>query len=97
MATDTRPPKALQRGQLGLFGVIMVIGVAVLAIPVWGDLRPGQASPYNTLPWLTLGLLAVGVAYPLVLGAWRPRVLEQAPALLEGEESLATDPLPIGG
>jgi APA family basic amino acid/polyamine antiporter len=80
-----------------LWLVTPVIGVAVLAIPVWGDLRPGQASPYNTLPWLTLGLLAVGVAYPLILGAWRPRVLEQAPALLEGEESLATDPLPIGG
>jgi len=80
-----------------LWVVIPVIGAAVLGIPIWGDLRPGQPSPYNTLPWLTLGLIAVGVAYPLILGAWRPRVLEQAPALLEGEESLASDPLPIGG
>ena len=69
----------------------------MLAIPIWGDLKPGQASPYNTRPWLTLGLIAVGIAYPLILGAWRPRVLEQAPALLEGEQSLASDPLPIGG
>ncbi len=38
-----------------LWVVTPVIGVAVLAIPVWGDLRPGQASPYNILPWLTLG------------------------------------------
>jgi amino acid transporter len=34
-----------------LWVVVPVIGVAVLAIPVWGDLRPGQVSPYNTLPW----------------------------------------------
>jgi amino acid transporter len=79
-----------------LWVVTPVIGVAVLALPVWGDLKPGQASPYNTLPWLTIGLILAGVAYALVLGAWRPDVLERAPALLEGEDSLATDPLVSG-
>jgi hypothetical protein len=33
------------------------------------------------------------VIYALVLAAVRPRALERAPALLEGDESLATDPL----
>lgn len=80
-----------------LWVVTPVIGVIVLALPIWGDLRPGQPSPFNTLPWLTIGLIAVGIGYALVLGAWRPQVLERAPALLEGEDSLATDPLPIGG
>jgi hypothetical protein len=41
--------------------VVPMIGVAVLAIPVWGDLWPGQASPYNTLPWLTTALIATGI------------------------------------
>jgi hypothetical protein len=68
-------------------------GVIVLAIPIWGDLRPGQPSPYNVLPWLTLGLIAVGVIYAAVLALARPAALERAPALLEGDESLATDPL----
>ncbi|MGI9005356.1 MAG: APC family permease [Streptosporangiaceae bacterium] len=79
----------------GLWVITPVVGIVVLAIPIWGDLRPGQPSPYNTLPWLTIGLIAVGVVYALVLAAWRPQVLERAPALLEGEDSLATDPLPI--
>ncbi|HYK31889.1 MAG TPA: APC family permease [Streptosporangiaceae bacterium] len=78
-----------------LWVVTPVVGVIVLAIPIWGDLRPGQASPYNTLPWLTIGLIAVGAVYALVLGAVRPQALERAPALLEGDDSLATDPLPI--
>jgi uncharacterized membrane protein len=78
-----------------LWVVVPVIGVAVLAVPVWGDLRPGQPSPYNILPWLTLGLIALGVVYALVLGVLRPEALERAPALLEGDESLATDPLVI--
>jgi hypothetical protein len=69
----------------------------VLAIPIWGDLRPGQPSPYNTLPWLTIGLIAVGVIYAVVLGMVRPEALKRAPALLEGDESLATDPLVTKG
>jgi amino acid transporter len=76
-----------------LWVVVPVIGVAVLAVPVWGDLRPGQASPYNILPWLTLGLIALGVIYALVLGVVRPDALRRAPALLEGDESLSTDPV----
>jgi amino acid transporter len=79
-----------------LWLVTPIVGAAVLLIPIWGDLRPGQPSPFNTLPWLTLGLIAVGVIYAVVLGATRPDVLERAPALLEGEESLETDPMPAG-
>jgi amino acid transporter len=81
------------RKNIWLWVVTPVVGVAVLAIPIWGDLRPGQPSPFNTLPWLTIGLIAAGIIYALVLGALRPRVLQRAPALLEGEDSLATDPL----
>ena len=65
----------------------------MLAVPVWGDLRPGQPSPYNIPPWLTIGLIALGVGYALVLGRLRHDALERAPALLEGEQSLATDPI----
>jgi hypothetical protein len=38
----------------------------------------------------------VGAGYALVPGAVRPRALARAPALLQGDESLATDPLPAG-
>ena len=75
-----------------LWVVVPVIGVAVMAIPVWGDLRPGQSSPFNTLPWLTIALIAAGIIYALVLARLRPRALEQAPALLEGGDG--EDPAP---
>ena len=61
-----------------------IIGIAVLAIAIWGDLRPGQPSPYNTLPWLTIALIVFGIAYTAILGAVRPHVLKSAPTLLEG-------------
>jgi hypothetical protein len=40
-----------------LWVVVPLIGIVVLAIPVWGDLRPGQPSPLNNLPWLTALLI----------------------------------------
>jgi amino acid transporter len=83
------------RKNVWLWIVTPVVGVIVLLIPIWGDLRPGQPSPYNILPWLTLGLIAVGVIYAAVLSVARPAVLRRAPALLEGDESLAVDPLPV--
>ncbi len=81
---------------LWLWVITPVAGIIVLAIPIWGDLRPGQPSPYNTLPWLTIGLIAVGVGYALVLGAVRPAALKRAPALLEGAAD-DPDPQPVTG
>ncbi len=69
--------------------VTPVIGVLVLAIPIWGDLRPGQPAPYSYLPWLTIGLIAAGIIYMLALQAARPRALDRAVALLEGEVEAA--------
>lgn len=82
-----------------LWVVVPVIGVAVLGIPIWADLKPGQPSPYNWLPLLTLALVAAGFIYQLVLGAVRPAALQMASALLEGDEDQApdTDSVPTAG
>jgi amino acid transporter len=73
--------------------VTPVIGVGVLAIPIWGDLRPGQPAPYSYLPWLTIALIAAGIIYMLVLWAVRPRAMDQAVSLLEGEVEAASPAL----
>jgi amino acid transporter len=70
--------------------VTPVIGVLVLAIPIWGDLRPGQPAPYSYLPWLTIALIAAGVVYMLVLSRVRPQAVEHAVANLEGEIEAAS-------
>ena len=75
-----------EQGHWLLWLLVPVIGIIVLAIPVWGDLRPGQPSPYKYLPWLTIALIAVGVLYMLYLRVTKPDVLEHAASLLEGVE-----------
>ena len=77
-----------------LWLVVPIIGVLVLLIPVWGNLRLHQGGIFDWMPGMSLGLVAVGVCYTLVLAATRPEVLAAAPALLEGAEAIETDPLP---
>ncbi|HEV7567440.1 MAG TPA: APC family permease [Microbacteriaceae bacterium] len=73
---------------------IPIVGLIVLAIPVWGDLRPGQAAPFDALPWLTIGLVLLGIVYTVILSLVRPDVMKNAPALLEGADALEGDPVP---
>lgn len=68
-----------------------IIGAAVLLIPFWGDFQPGQAAPFSYLPWLTVALVLVGVAYMLVLRSRRPRVMARAADLLVGEADEGTE------
>ena len=77
-----------------LWLVVPVIGILVLAIPVWGNLRPFQGGAFDWLPLLSLGLIALGVIYTVILAVTRPKALTNAPALLEGAEALEGDPLP---
>ncbi len=74
------------RSKVWLQLVVPIIGILILAIPIYGDLQPGQAAPYNSLPYLTVALIAVGVAYALYLGKRKPDVMRKAPSLLEGVE-----------
>jgi hypothetical protein len=79
-----------------LWVVVPIIGLLVLLIPVWGNLRPGQGGIFDWMPLMSILLIAVGVVYTVVLAATRPAVLAAAPALLEGAEALSTDPVPPG-
>jgi hypothetical protein len=64
-----------ERGHVVTQFLLPLVGIAVLIIPVWGDLQPGQAAPYKYLPWCTIALAAVAVVYMLGLRARKPEVM----------------------
>ena len=70
-----------------LWVVVPVVGMLVLLIPVWGNLRLGQEGAFAIMPVLSILLIAVGVVYTVVHAVTRPQVLAAAPALLEGAEA----------
>ena len=53
-------------------GLVPLIGIGVLALPIWGFFAPGQAAPYNSFGWIFLGLIILSVAWASYIMFTRP-------------------------
>lgn len=73
-----------QQGELKAGHVVTAVAsVALLIVPVVGVLYPVPAYPQNLLPYVFVGLLALGVAYFLYIQRRAPGVLKQIEQDLE--------------
>ncbi|HEY6409102.1 MAG TPA: hypothetical protein VIY29_16705, partial [Ktedonobacteraceae bacterium] len=41
--------------------VIPILGVAALAYPLWAVAQPGQAFPYNLVPYIVIAWIVLGI------------------------------------
>jgi amino acid transporter len=76
--------------------VLPVLGIAVLAIPLVGQLYPVPAAPLNFFPYLVLLFIVVMAVVAFTIGRNRPEVLRRAGTVMatgEADEDLtaATD------
>lgn len=77
-----------RRGELTATTIVMsVLSVAMLAVATVGSIVLSPTTPYNYLPYVFLGVLALGVARFLYLRAKDPHVIEAIEADLVGEFS----------
>jgi amino acid transporter len=60
-------------------------GIAVLALPYYYNLKPGQASPLDLVPWVLAGAVVATVAYVAWVRGARPAQLADAGRILAGE------------
>jgi amino acid transporter len=49
--------------------VLPLLGVAAIAFPLYELVKPGQTPPFSRFPWITAGIIVVGLIYALVLNA----------------------------
>jgi amino acid transporter len=54
--------------------VLPLLGVLAIGFPLYELVKPGQPSPFNVFPWISLAVIVVAVGYALVLNA-RDRTL----------------------
>ena len=52
--------------------VMPVVGTLVMLFPLWGFVQPGQAWPFNVLPWIVLGALVLSLIYGVVIARLSP-------------------------
>ncbi|HET9147408.1 MAG TPA: APC family permease [Acetobacteraceae bacterium] len=66
--------------------IIPVIGTILMLFPLWGLVQPGQPSPFNLFPWISLGVLIISVIYGIVLERRRPDLVQSIGSYVADEE-----------
>ncbi|HET9999884.1 MAG TPA: APC family permease [Ktedonobacteraceae bacterium] len=72
--------------------VVPILGIAALAYPLWSVAQPGQAYPYNLVPYIAIGWIVLGAIVYFYFRARAPEKLTKLGAFL-AEESLSEDRL----
>lgn len=76
--------------------IVPIIGVLVLAYPLWSISQPGQSYPYNLIPYIVLAWLVIGVSVFFYLRSTAPEKLKSVGSFL-AEENLSEDLLLLDG
>jgi amino acid transporter len=64
---------------------VPIVGSAVLAIPYYYNLKPGQVHPLNLIPWFLVAIGVLAVVYTVVIAVRRPDKVDHAGRILAGE------------
>jgi amino acid transporter len=62
--------------------VLPILGIAVLAYPLWSIVQPGQPAPFNLVPFICLGWVLLGVIVYLYLRSRAPEKLAAVGTIL---------------
>jgi amino acid transporter len=65
--------------------VLPVLGMAVIAVPVYYLCKPGQPDPYNWFPYAALGIAVVAVIYAIVLTRRDPALGDRVGSIIADE------------
>ena len=73
--------------------ILPVLGVLLMAIPIYGLVGTNPAWPYNLFPWLVVVYIVIALAIAFWLERTRPADLREAGKILSAEYDVA-DPAP---
>jgi amino acid transporter len=62
--------------------ILPVIGILLLAIPIYGQVYPVPPAPLNTFPYIIVALIVIMTVVAVVIGRRRPELLLRAGAVL---------------
>jgi amino acid transporter len=79
--TWRRPDRSLWRHV-----VLPALGIAAIAFPYYELVKPGQPSPYNLFPYVTIVFVVVALVHALLLRRRDPRLAEKVGSLVADEE-----------
>lgn len=76
-----------RRAEFNIFKhlIVPIIGIGVLALPIWGFFAPGQPAPFNSFGWIFLGLVVISVAWAAYVLVARPEAATNLGTMIADE------------
>jgi amino acid transporter len=76
-----------RRPEFNIFrhAVLPILGMAVIAVPVYYLCKPGQPNPYNWFPYAALGIAVLAVIYAIVLTRRDPALGDRVGSIIADE------------
>lgn len=74
-----------RRSVVFLWLLAPLVGTAVMSVPLWYNLQPGQDPLFNLMPILLPALILVCVAYMLYVQQSKPQLLTRAGTIMLGK------------
>ncbi|HEX9038681.1 MAG TPA: APC family permease [Ktedonobacterales bacterium] len=66
--------------------ILPLLGVVAIGFPLYGLVAPGQPSPFNLFPWISLGVVVVAVIYAVILTLRDPSIGDRVGAIVADRE-----------
>ncbi|GAC1471896.1 MAG: APC family permease [Ktedonobacteraceae bacterium] len=66
--------------------ILPVLGVLAIGFPLWGLVQPGQPAPFNLFPWISLGIIVVGLVYAVIITRRDPTLGDRVGSIIADRE-----------
>jgi amino acid transporter len=66
--------------------ILPVLGVLAIGFPLWGLVQPGQEPPFNIFPWISLGIIVLGLIYAAILTLRDPTLANRVGSIIADRE-----------
>ena len=60
--------------------LLTIAGMLATLFPLWEQIPPGQLLPFNVLPWIALGVLALSAIYGMMIARLLPGLADRVGA-----------------
>ena len=66
-------------------GVLPIVGIVLIAVPLYYLAKPGQPTPYNWFPWAALVTLVLAIIYAVILVGRDPSIGDRVGSIVADE------------
>lgn len=66
--------------------ILPILGVLAIGFPLWALVQPGQPVPFNYFPWISLGIVVLGIVYALILSRRDPTLGDRVGSIVADRE-----------